>query len=254
MNTKFYIITLIISLLLMMPSCFISDCGWVNLLSSIGCSGFAAAVMAIFLEKNMEKRKERFKETYFYPLFNELTQFLERILWMFEHQDDLLIDWNQEPEFYYSQNFILLNGLNSVEIPYLSYEEAIVKLEDIMKKYVPTKIYDLAPDEIEKLHKKLVILYYGSFQLCSFAKNIQDNSLFLDREGYISIEEVKRLCFDIDFGTKMLKKKGANYYIAISSILGAYQRIRKLCGYTDPIRINWSFSLSLDQVLPDYEG
>ena len=72
MNTKFYIITLIISLLLMMPSCFISDCGWVNLLSSIGCSGFAAAVMAIFLEKNMEKRKERFKETYFYPLFNEL--------------------------------------------------------------------------------------------------------------------------------------------------------------------------------------
>ena len=70
MNTKFYIITLIISLLLMMPSCFISDCGWVNLLSSIGCSGFAAAVMAIFLEKNMEKRKERFKETYFLSLIH----------------------------------------------------------------------------------------------------------------------------------------------------------------------------------------
>ena len=60
MNIKLYIATIIISILLMLPSCLLSpENPWLNLLSGIGCSGIAAAIMSIFIDIANEKRERK---------------------------------------------------------------------------------------------------------------------------------------------------------------------------------------------------
>jgi hypothetical protein len=49
MSKKIYIWTIVISLLLLIPAC-IWDYNILTILSGIGCSGIAAAIMAIFLD------------------------------------------------------------------------------------------------------------------------------------------------------------------------------------------------------------
>ena len=59
MSTKIYIWTIIISLLILIPD-FVWDCNISTILSSIGCSGIAAAIMAFFLESaSIKKEKKR---------------------------------------------------------------------------------------------------------------------------------------------------------------------------------------------------
>ena len=53
---KIYIITIIVSVLLLIPA-LICENPVLNTFSSIGCSGIAAAIMAIFLEKANTKRE-----------------------------------------------------------------------------------------------------------------------------------------------------------------------------------------------------
>ena len=70
-----YVITIIVAIILMIPYGLDNSCGWVNLLSGIGCSGVAAALMSIFLdrinEKREQERKDRFISGYLYPLYHE---------------------------------------------------------------------------------------------------------------------------------------------------------------------------------------
>ena len=63
MSTKIYIWTIIISLLILIPD-FVWDCNISTILSSIGCSGIAAAIMAFFLESASinKERKEKLKQ------------------------------------------------------------------------------------------------------------------------------------------------------------------------------------------------
>ena len=56
MNKKIYIWTIVISLLLLIPAC-IWNCNIMTILSGIGCSGIAAAIMAIFLDMASLKRE-----------------------------------------------------------------------------------------------------------------------------------------------------------------------------------------------------
>jgi len=56
MNKKIYFWTIAISILLLIPDC-IWDHSFLTIISSIGCSGIAAAIMAIFLETAAENRE-----------------------------------------------------------------------------------------------------------------------------------------------------------------------------------------------------
>ena len=106
MNKKIYIGTIVVSILLLIPAC-IWQSTILTVLSGIGCSGIAAAIMAIFLDdasiKKENKRKARVRAIYLRDLKEELKMMLERILW-FEKRLDEEYDWDREPSFYSSFN------------------------------------------------------------------------------------------------------------------------------------------------------
>ena len=108
-NSRIYIGTIIVSLGLILFS-FIPHGWkiWENILVSIGCSGIAAAVMAIFLEmhdeRKEEKRRKELRQTFLVELDSELRHLFERVLW-FEGVLDK-IDLSKEIEHYTSINFI----------------------------------------------------------------------------------------------------------------------------------------------------
>lgn len=84
MNKKIYIWTIIISLLLLIPAC-IWDHNILTIISGIGCSGIAAAIMAVFLEsaalKKEKERKIKARAIYFREVKDQLKMMIERILW-----------------------------------------------------------------------------------------------------------------------------------------------------------------------------
>ena len=98
-----YVIAIIISALFLVPS-LICKCPVFDTLSGIGCSGIAAAVMAIFLERANAKREcERTamaKSLYFKQLYDQLIMMIERILWLDERLKDDNFNWNLPDQTY----------------------------------------------------------------------------------------------------------------------------------------------------------
>lgn len=139
MNTKMYVITIIVSIILMIPYGLDNSCGWFNLLSGIGCSGVAAALMSIFLdrinEKREQERKDRFISGYFYPLYHELSLFLGRLLWINEHINDDEIICDLPLDYYYSKHFMIKFNPNSQSCNCLEFQEAKAQIRSLEDKY-----------------------------------------------------------------------------------------------------------------------
>ena len=99
MKKKIYIWTIVISLLLLIPAC-IWNCNIMTILSGIGCSGIAAAIMAIFLDmaslKRENERKAKTRAIYFRELKEQLKMMIERILWFDERLNENF-DWDKDP-------------------------------------------------------------------------------------------------------------------------------------------------------------
>ena len=108
MNKKIYFWTIAISILLLIPYCN-WDHSFLSIISSIGCSGIAAAIMAIFLETAAENRERernaKARSIFFKGLSDELKTTLERILWFDSRIEDNEFDWSKEPASYYTVNF-----------------------------------------------------------------------------------------------------------------------------------------------------
>lgn len=252
MNTKLYVITIIVSIILMIPYGFDNSCSWFNLLSAIGCSGVAAALMSIFLdrinENREQKRKERFINGYFYPLYNELSLFLGRLFWIDEHINDDEINWNLPLEIYYDKSFMLKYNPNSQSCKRLDTHEAKAKIHSLMEKYSVSNINNMSLEEFNKIRKMFLILHRGSLNLLSEVGNIKNNAILLDSESYFSLDEINQLCFNISLGIGSLDKERPNYEVAISSIFQAYTSIRTLVKLYDSLKVTWSFSTSIVQL------
>lgn len=124
---KFYIITIVISVICIIPS-LIYDCRILDVLSGVGCSGLAAAMMAIFLEigKNNQEiqKRQKAKTLYFRRLNDQLTMIIERILWLNDRLDDEKFDWGLEESVYSSLEYMV--GQSKIyPDKAITYEDAI---------------------------------------------------------------------------------------------------------------------------------
>jgi len=77
-NRKLYIIISIISIFLMLPSWLWRE-NFAVLLSNIGYSGIAASIMAIYIERNAEKKeqkKNRKSKTFLFQSIKRTTKYV----------------------------------------------------------------------------------------------------------------------------------------------------------------------------------
>ena len=222
-----------------------------TILSSIGCSGLAAAIMAFFLEnaslKKEAERKSRAKRMLFRGLRDQLKMILERILWFDARMDDECFDWDKAPSEYSSLRYMVLASKSFPE-KVATFDEAEQQLTALCEKYSLDQLSQMTFDQLTKTQKMFQIIAASSSYLVLEANTIRDNKIELDSESYISLEETKNVLFDISLGISLMNSPGKNYGAAISSLLAAYKKIQSIGEYTDDFRIGLHGSIDLSEL------
>lgn len=228
-----YVIAIIISALFLVPS-LICKCPVFDTLSGIGCSGIAAAVMAIFLERaNAKRERERTakaKSLYFKQLYDQLIMMIERILWFDERLKDDNFNWNLQDDVY--STFGYMAGISSrYQKTSLTYDDAINKLKDIGVKYNIDNIKTIAEPDKYKIKRLFQIVAASSSYLLNEANAIKNNKLTLDRIDYMSLDENKGITFDISLFITLMGKPNKNYQAAVNALISVTERIREIGQY-----------------------
>ena len=250
-NKKLYVVISIISLILMIPSC-IWECSVFNMFSGIGCSGIAASIMAIYIERNSEKKEElrlaKARSLYFKSINNQLNMILERIIWFDARMDDEKFNWSLQPQEYSSLKYML--GANTVykERGTLSFDEAEKRLKIIGEKYNLDKQKEMTDDKLSKVRKMFCIIAYSSTYLLNAANEIKENKLTLDIAEYMDMDKIDSLLSDISFGIGLMDLPDKNYAAAIDCLLSASKIIREVGQYTDVVRIGLHGSAQINEL------
>ena len=250
MNKKIYIWTIVISLLLLIPAC-ICNCNIMTILSGIGCSGIAAAIMAIFLDmaslKRENERKAKTRVIYFRELKEQLKMMIERILWFDERLNENF-DWDKDPAIYSTLQYMLYAGQQYPGEETISFEEAEARLNILKDKYSLDQQSKMQSDHLQKVQKMFMILATSGITLLSEANSIKECRVELDAEDYISLKEIESMCFQISLGVSLMCKANKNYGAAIQAIVSAYKTICKAGNYTDKINIGLHGTIKMTEI------
>lgn len=250
MNKKIYIWTIVISVLLLIPAC-IWDCSILTILSGIGCSGVAAAIMAIFLDieslKKENERKARTRAIYFRELKQQLKMMLERILWFDERLNENF-DWDQDPSLYMTLQYMLYVNQQYSKEEEISFEEAEKRLNALKDKYSLDQQASMQSDYLLKVQKMFFILGTSGIELLSEVNSLKERRIELDTEDYISLEEIDNMCLHIPLSISLMLKPNKNYGTAILLLVLAYKTICTVGNYTDKISIGLHGTIKLTEI------
>ena len=236
---KIYIWTIVISIAFIIPGCIVSYPA-LNVLTSIGCSGIAAAIMAIFIEKHTKDQQEAIKKkarkSYFLELHRELKWMLERIVWFDERMNDAQFDWGKNPIEYSSFEYMIWAAKNYPEYD-MSYNDIRCTLLKIADKYSLEHQKDMGTSEKFKVYKMFNILAVSGTEMMRQIKAINDNKLLLDVVDYMPLDESKELYSKIMIAIKVMYINGMNYGPFVSQLLDVYDEISGYCGLDKSFRI-----------------
>lgn len=228
-----YVIAIIISALFLVPS-LICKCPVFDTLSGIGCSGIAAAVMAIFLERaNAKRERERTakaKSLYFKQLYDQLIMMIERILWFDERLKDDNFNWNLPDQTYSTMSYMVEASRLYKEYS-LAYDDAVDKLRSIGEKYNLDNIKRFSEEGVNKVNRLFQIVAASSSYLLNEANAIKNNKLTLDIIDYMSLDENKGIMFDISLFITLMGKPNKNYQAAVNALISVTERIREIGQY-----------------------
>lgn len=218
--------------------------------SGIGCSGIAAAIMAIFLDYSNSRREQeklkKAKSLYFKQIYDQLIMTIERILWFNERLQDADFDWNLKDYDYSTFGYMAGMGSRYSETS-LTYDDAINKLKDIGVKYNIDNIKTITEPDKYKITRLFQIVAASSSYLLNEANTIKNNKLTLDIIDYMSLDENKGIMFDISLFITLMGKPNKNYQAAVNALISVTERIREIGQYPkDDIRIglHGSFPMS----------
>lgn len=202
-----------------------------DVFSGIGCSGIAAAIMAIFLDYSNSRREQeklkKAKSLYFKQIYDQLIMTIERILWFNERLQDAAFDWNLKDYDYSTFSYMAGMGSRYPEIS-LTYDDAINKLKDIGVKYNIDNIKTITEPDKYKITRLFQILAASSSYLLNEANTIKNNKLTLDVIDYMSLDENKGIMFDISLFITLMRKPDKNYQAAVNALISVTERIREI--------------------------
>ena len=253
-NSRIYIGTIIVSIGLIVFS-FIPYGWkiWENILASIGCSGIAAAVMAIFLEmhdeRKEEKRRKELRQTFLAELDSELRHLFERVLW-FEGVLDK-IDLSKDIEHYTSINFIK----EAHSFKYYRQTKLVdceSEIARICEKYQEKSIHEMDKESISKNEKMFLIIGIASRSVVSALENIRKNQMFLIVNNIFTIDELNDIYVYVGRNIELLQTPRTNYGVPLEFLLNAYKRTHEMGNFDEDIMIvGWQTNKDLISLLID---
>ena len=250
-SKNIYLVTAIISVALM-ASTYIGEYPIFTILSNIGCSGIAAAIMAFFLDRVAQKkeveRKAKARAVYFRELKEQLKMMIERILWFDQRMDEPDFDWDKDPATYSSFLYMLFANHQYPEKEKISFQEAESRLSVLQERYSREQQEKMSQGQLYKVQRMFLILYTSSLTLTSEVNSIKKDKLELDAEDYLSLEEIDELCRQIAVGIVLMGKPNKNYATAIKFLISAYKTICRAGNYTDEIRIGLHGSITANEI------
>lgn len=250
-NKRIYTISSIIAIAMMIPSC-IWKYSVLDLFSGVGCSIIAASIMALYMERNNEKKKilksEKMRNLYFKNINNELNMIFERIMWFDDRIDDPQFDWSRPAKEYSSFKYMIWASTNYGEGETLQFSEAEKRLKKIAEKYNLDRQREMTEEELIKVQKMFSIIACSGIHLYREAKTIEENKLHLNKENYLAIDKIDSLLFNISFAIELFALPNKNYSIAINELLGAARIVREVGQYIDDIHIRLHGSVSINEL------
>ena len=250
-NRKLYIIISVISIFLMLPSWFWKE-NFAVLLSNIGCSGIAASIMAIYIERNAEKKEqkriEKARHIYFKALNEQLNMLFERILWFDERMDDPNFNWELNPQEYATMNYMVWASTSYEKGRTIVISDAMNLLKEIGEKYNLENQKNMTAEKLLCVQKMFIILSSSCSYLLNEVNVIKENKLLLETEDYISLDEVKDLLFNVSFGVGVMSQAGKNYAAAINSLISASEIIRRVGNYEGELRVELHGSVQISEL------
>lgn len=249
-NKKLYIIISIISLVFMISSC-IWECSVLNILSGIGCSGIAASIMSIFIERNTAKKEElrliKARTLYFKSINDQLNMIFERIIWFDDRMNEPQFNWSFQPQKYSSFKYMIWANTNYKEET-ITFDEAEKRLKGIGEKYNLEKQNKMTDEELAKVQKMFCIIANSGNYLLNEVNVIKENKLTLNISEYLPMDKIESLLFHIYSGIGLMNSPGKNYSTAINSLLAASKIIREAGEYKDDIRIGLHGTIQINEL------
>ncbi len=246
-----HIIAIICSLSLIFPY-VICNCTVTTILSSIGSSGVAAAIVALYISNKEEKKSNQklvtARRKYFSKIYKELVFLVQRILWYSERLDDNDFNWNLQISDYLSIQYMCQASTQYPSIKTISNKEAIEILKSIGNKYSFENITKYSESEQFKINKMFNIIAASSIYLLSCANDLKENELTLDKEDYISLENNNIIVNYIALSISIMNRNVGNYYVAISCLNSVIESIQNITGFTDKISIRLQGTIDVNSI------
>ena len=231
MNYKIYIVIIIFSLLLLLPVC-VDTSSILTIISGIGCSGLAAAAMALLLEFTENKkaiaRKKKIRVVYLAKLTDQLKMLVERILWFDERMNDSF-DWSQQPSSYLTHGYMINAGKKYTETQ-LSLVDAKIKINALITKYNLDQQRIMTKEEKQKTQQMFLILGESSNYLLSEILSIYKDKIQLNYEDILTLNDVEDIYFKIISSITIMRRPDKNYGLAIKNIFCAYEKLLSING------------------------
>ncbi len=222
-----------------------------TVLLSIGCSGVAAAIMAIFLEissvKNKKEQEEFFRYTYFNDLNQQLKKLFERLLWFDKTLGN--VDISKDMDYYLSLDFISEAEMLDV-YETITFKEADLRIQKLFEKYKEEKWND---NEItwEQINRVLQIIGRASVGVTYEIDRLKDDKFELIQRGIIDANDIEEIIRCVDGHTRMLltgKMKSIN---SLRFPWKAYKKLHDICGFCDDFYVSWQSDRNILDVYVD---
>lgn len=239
-NMWFYIISLVASFLMVIVSLFPGGYEAAGtFLLSVGCSGIAASIMAIFLERISNKKDRERKAFLRYIIFgdinNQLRMLFERIMWFDRALPKL--DLSKDIQYYMSLDFVAEACLLDI-YECLTFSDAEKSIYEVMEKYKADK-WDDEKINLELVNRMFQIIGEASKCLSNEIEKIENNRLEIIQDDIMNVRELDELIRCIEDFTQAISLGKGPALTAVKFLWGEYKKVRELCGYTDDFYVFW---------------
>ena len=173
---------------------------------------------------------------------------MQRILWFDERVEDKDFDWSMPVHKYCTLQYILhsFSSYKSDEI--ITFSEAVNRLNKCREKYSLDALKQYSQDERAKIEKMFQIISESGHTLLMIVQNINQQKVMLDSEEYITLTDIERLVFNINFAVSLMSISGKNYAVPIKQIVECAEMIRSLCEDNSDFQISLQGSFSANEL------
>ena len=224
-NQCINIITLFVSLVLVCSSFVTKQTTKItSILEGIGCSGIAAALVAVFLERQENRKLKTKINSYFSNLHENLKLAIEHLIWLSDRFEDNKIEWNLPIEKMISYKFNLSESDKARPVS-MKHSDAVSKLVSIGEKFSLNNISHFRDEEVEKISKLFTIVLQDLIPVMKELNSLKSNALTLQTLDYLSQEELDQLIFDLSLSVTIMSRKDKNYNVAVLKLKSAFSTI-----------------------------